>query len=200
MVPRLSTALFHDILSTDETVAVRGKARQFAEQHVSPAAAVLNGATESPDVFPRDLFRRMGSEGLFAIPFGKEVGGSRLEYPAMAACSAVEELAYYSNSVAAIFDVHCILAGQSLAGASDELRSRYLPPLISGEAVASFATSEPGASSDLSPNGLQTRIRGVAGELLIRGRKRWITNAPVADFLIVLCGVLWHLTRCRRDE
>jgi len=72
----------------------------------------------------------------------------------------LEELAYVSSSVAATYDVHCILAGNALAFGSSALKDRWLRPLVAGDVVGAFATTEPGASSDLSVDALQTETSG----------------------------------------
>ena len=99
----------------------------------------------------------------------------------------IEELAYHSNSVAAIVDVHCILAGHALKHASPELQRRYLAPLLAGDKIGSFATTEPDASTDLSVNAMQTIARRDGERYVVNGRKRYITNSPVADFVVLLC-------------
>jgi alkylation response protein AidB-like acyl-CoA dehydrogenase len=62
-----------------------------------------------------------------------------------------------------------------------------LPGLISGESVFAFATTEPDASSDLSPASMKTVARRVDGGFRVSGRKRWITNSIVADWACILC-------------
>ncbi len=129
----------------------------------------------------------MADAGLFRIPFRAEVGGRGLQYAATATAIMIEELAYHSNSVAAIVDVHCILAGHALEYASPDLQRRYLAPLLAGEKIGSFATTEPDASTDLSVKGMQTVASPGAGGFATSGRKRFISNAPVADFVVLLC-------------
>lgn len=180
--------LYHDLLMPEETQAVRDEVRAFADLHVAPVAWEIGQNEEAVANFPRDLFRKMADAGLFRIPFGKDVGGRGLRYPAAATAVMIEELAYHSNSVAAIVDVHCILAGHALEHASPALQARYLAPLLSGEKIGSFATTEPNASTDLSVNAMETvATRAGNGHYLINGRKRFITNGPVADFVVLLC-------------
>jgi alkylation response protein AidB-like acyl-CoA dehydrogenase len=132
------------------------------------------------------VFQGLADAGLFRIPFAADVDGDGLGYPATATATTVEELAYYSNSIAAIFDVHCILAGNAVAQGTSEQRERWLRPLVAGELVGSFATSEPGASSDLSPQAVMTEAVRDGDEWILRGRKRWITNSVAAAFVVVL--------------
>src|SRR5438034_637708 len=109
---RYSDKLYHDMISTPETLEIRQEIRAFAKDHILPEAARLANGEESVDLFPRELFAKMGKSGLFAIPFAAEHGGRGLSYPSSGTVAAIEEMAYYSNAVAAIFDVHCILAGK----------------------------------------------------------------------------------------
>jgi butyryl-CoA dehydrogenase len=185
-VRRTADELFHDTISPPDVREVRAQVRRTAEEQLRPLADRIAHGDEVVDGFPRDAFDRMAEAGLFRIPFaGPE--GAGLSHPATATAVAVEELAYVSNSLAAIFDVHCILAGHALGAASDELRARWLPPLVAGEVVGAFATTEPDASTDLGPEAVQTVAEEDGADLVVRGRKRFITNAPVADFVITLC-------------
>jgi butyryl-CoA dehydrogenase len=184
-INRYQDNLYHDLNTPEEVLAVRQEVRRFADEHVAPVAYSIGHTEESVAAFPRDLFAKMASAGLFRIPFAAEVGGRGLKYPATAVM--IEELAYHSNSVAAIVDVHCILAGNALKHGSDLITLRYLRPVLSGEKIGSFATTEPDASTDLSVDAMRTVATRTEDGYLVSGRKRYITNAPVADFVVLLC-------------
>jgi len=183
---RQAGRLYHDLLSSRETQEIRERVRRFADDVVAPAAGRIATGDEVDDGFPADIFEAMAREGLFEIAFPSEAGGLGLDRPASATAAAIEELAYYSNSVAAIYDVHCVLAGTGLNQGSPEQRRQWLGPLIRGEIVGAFATSEPGSSSDLSPQSVQTVGTRTEAGWRLNGRKRWITNAPAADVILVL--------------
>ncbi len=183
---RLQPRLYTDLLTPDETRNIRAEVRAFADQYVAPVAWEIGHREESAAHFPRALFRQMADAGLFRIPFAQSVGGRGLRYPAAATAVMIEELAYHSNSVAAIVDVHCILAGHALEHAAQQLQARYLAPLLTGAKIGSFATTEPDASTDLDARVMQTHAQGGAEGYVIHGRKRFITNAPVADFVVLL--------------
>lgn len=195
--PRLADRLYHDDLVPEETRAARAEVRAFAEKHVSPIARDIGQRDEDRSAFPFELIATMGQEGLLALPFTDTDGGRGLTHPATATAVAIEELGYISSSVAAIFDVHCILAGHALTHGSPELREAYLRPLLAGEKVAAFATTEPDASTDLSPAALRTVARPDGDDWIVDGRKLFITNSPVADFVVLLCrtstGVLTEI-------
>jgi alkylation response protein AidB-like acyl-CoA dehydrogenase len=191
---RQADRLYHDLLSPDEVKRVRSQVRAAAESTIAPIAARIAGADERLHGFPRDAFESMADEGLFRIPFDRSVGGDGLSHRATCTAVAVEELAYFSNSVAAIYDVHCILAGNALDQGNDAQRDRWLRPIVAGDIVGSFATSEPGASSDLSPSAVQTVASPDGDGWLLNGRKRWITNSVVAGVVVVLARTDTTLT------
>lgn len=187
-VPRHSDRLFNDLLLPGETLRIRKDVRQFADDVVRPVAHRLNTTPESRESFPHDLFKAMADAGLYKIPFAADVGGLGLEFPTLATVTVLEELGYFSPSLAsALYDGQAILVGQTLNRAGSFLRNLYLPKLVRGEFVGSFATSEPAASTDLSPGQMQTVAAKVAGGYSISGKKRWITNSVVADYIAVLC-------------
>ena len=196
LAERKMDSLYHDLMLPEETQEIRRKVREFADRVVAPRSYEIATLEESIENFPRDVFDAMAEEGLFKIPFPKEYGGMGLKYPTCATAVAIEELAYHSNSIAAIFDVQCILSGNALMYASEELRQRYLVPMISGDKIGSFATTEPDASSDLSIKAMKTEgVKKGDDAYVINGRKRFITNGPVADYVCVLIKVEDKMTK-----
>lgn len=184
---RYQDSLYHDLGLPAETQAVRKDVRAFADAHVAPVAYAIGHTEESVASFPHALMQKMARANLFKIPFAAEVGGRALQHPATATAVMIEELAYHSNSVAAIVDVNCILAGNALKHGSDYLKQTYLAPLLNGEKIGSFATTEPDASTDLSVSAMRTIATRSETGYSVTGRKRFISNAPVADFVVLLC-------------
>ncbi|MFG2953593.1 acyl-CoA dehydrogenase family protein [Streptomyces sp. NPDC048291] len=183
---RQSDRLYHELLAPKETQSVRAAVRRIAEHEVAPHAAAIAGGDERTDGFPRQVFDALATAGVFRIPFAGEVGGDGLTHPASATAAAIEELAYFSSSVAAVFDVHCILAGNALRQGTEEQRQRWLRKVAEGTVVGAFATTEPDASSDLSPEAIQTEAVRTETGWVLNGHKRWISNSPVAGFVVVL--------------
>ncbi len=185
---RQSIALGSDSLLPAEVVEVRAQARQFADDVLRPLAHELNTTPETRDGFRHDVFDAIARAGLFKAPFAADVGGRGLAFPTLATMTIIEELAYYAPGVAsAMYDAHALLVGKVLDGAQPNLRQHYLPRLIRGEFLGSFATSEPEASTDLSVDSIRTTATPVEGGWRVDGRKRWITNAPAADHILLLC-------------
>src|SRR6201998_986652 len=144
---RTSDQLSDDRLVPQETVNIRAEARDFAATVLAPRAAELNSAEESKAAFPRDILGAMAAAGVYTIPVRYDVGRLRLQYPMLAAATVLEELAYYTPGVAsALYDGQALLVGRTLDKAPPPVRNEFLPRLIRGEIVGSFATSEPDAS------------------------------------------------------
>jgi butyryl-CoA dehydrogenase len=185
---RRADGLFSDVLLPAETLGIRQQVRDFARRELAPRAYALNTTPEDRSTFPREVLAAMAAEGVLGIPFPSDVGGRGLRFPTLAVMTLLEEVAYYSAGVAsALIDAQLLLVGQTLERAGGPLRERWLPPLLRGEIVAAFATSEPQASTDLSPGAMLTTADRAEGGWRINGRKRWITNAVAADIILVLC-------------
>ncbi|MFF8381420.1 acyl-CoA dehydrogenase family protein [Streptomyces sp. NPDC015661] len=183
---RQADRLYHELLAPQETQDIRAQVRALAEKAVAPHAATIANGDERTDGFPRQVFDDLAAAGVYRIPFPAEVGGTGLQHPATATAAAIEELAYCSSSVAAVFDVHCILAGNALNQGTDAQRQRWLRKVTDGSVVGAFATTEPDASSDLSPQAVQTVAARTDSGWVLNGRKRWISNSPVAGFVVTL--------------
>jgi alkylation response protein AidB-like acyl-CoA dehydrogenase len=185
-VPRTQDRLFHDVFMPEEIRAVRAEIRAFAGKVVEPVAYEIGQQEEKKENFPRQVFHALAEAGIYKIPFPEQWGGKGLRYPSLATCVALEELAYVSDSIASIIDVHCILAGHALMYGSDRIKKEFLQPSISGKKIGCFATTEPVASSDLSVHSLQTKAEKKGDKWIVNGQKRFITNACVADFVAAL--------------
>lgn len=193
-INRMQDKLYHDLLLPEETQEIRTKAREFADRVVAPRAYEIATTPESQESFAWDVFNALAEEDFFKIPYPSEVGGLGLNYPCCATVATLEELAYASNSMAAVYDVHCILAGHALEYGSDYIKENYLKPMTEAKKIGCFATTEPKASSDLSPNSVLTTGVRKGTKFIVNGQKRFITNACVADFVTALVNIEGKLT------
>lgn len=185
-VVRTQQHMTHDLWLPDEVVSIREQARSAAERHIAPVAREIDATQESRTSFPWKSFQGLADEGMFGVPFGTP-HGQGLSHRNLATCTVTEEIAYHSSSMAGVYDGQCILVPQALSFATEELQSALIPGLTSGNMVFSFATTEPDASSDLSPEAMCTTAEELTGGFVVNGRKRWITNSVVADWVTVLC-------------
>ncbi|BBY64858.1 acyl-CoA dehydrogenase family protein [Mycolicibacterium helvum] len=182
---RTQDHMSHDVFLPNETVEVRARARESVARHLAPVAREIGSQQESVDSFPWQAFRGLASDGLFAVPFGPQHGAG-LEYPMLGTCTVAEEIAYESSSIAGVYDGQCILVPATLRHASTRLHDMLVPDLVSGKQAFAFATTEPETSSDLTAERLGTFAEETDGGFIVNGRKRWITNSVVANWVSML--------------
>ncbi|MFG1902203.1 acyl-CoA dehydrogenase family protein [Micromonospora carbonacea] len=161
-----------DFRLTEEQEALRSSVRDFAREVVAPVIA----EHYEKHTFPYEVIRQMGKMGLFGLPFPEEHGGMGGDYFAL--CLALEELARVDSSVAITLEAAVSLGAMPIFRfGTAEQQERWLPRLLSGEALAGFGLTEPGTGSDAG--GTQTRavLDESTGEWVINGSKAFITNS-----------------------
>ena len=171
-----------EVVSDQDFAYILAQTRDFVRTAVVPREQEIMADNRVPDDI-RDQAKKMGLFG-YAIP--QEWGGLGLNVAQDVELAM--ELGYTSLALRSMFGTNNGIAGQVLVGfGTDEQKARWLEGMASGEVVASFALTEPGAGSN--PSGLRTKaIRDVSGDdeaWLISGQKRFITNAPVAQLFVV---------------
>ena len=158
--------------------ALRNAVRDFAQTEIAPRASQI----DKTDLFPADLWQKMGALGVLGITVSEEYGGAGMGY--LAHMIAMEEISRASASVGLSYGAHSNLCvNQIKRNGTPEQRQKYLPKLITGEHVGALAMSEPGAGSDVISMKLKAEDKG--GYYLLNGTKMWITNGPDADTLVV---------------
>jgi acyl-CoA dehydrogenase len=165
-------------VSDEDFQEILAQTRQFVRTVVVPREQEILDDDRVPDDL-RDQAKKMGLFG-YAIP--QQWGGLGLNLTQDVELAM--ELGYTSLALRSMFGTNNGIAGQVLVGfGTDEQRSRWLESIASGDVVASFALTEPGAGSN--PAGLKTKAVRDGSDWVISGQKRFITNAPVADLFVV---------------
>ena len=163
---------------TAEQEEFRKTVARFVDGEVVPAAEAVDDRAE----FPTALFRRLGELGYLGLRYPEAYGGADADM--VTYCLFAEELARGSLSLAAVGAMQSLMGTHFIYTYGGEaLRQRYLVPALRGQLVATFALTEPDAGSDLAS--ITTRAERRGDGWVLRGRKTWVTNAPVADVLTV---------------
>jgi acyl-CoA dehydrogenase len=166
-----------DFQLSEEQKALIDTARRFTREQIIPVAAECDRDSR----FPMDVFKRAWEIGLVNTTCPAEYGGAALGELENALVS--EELAYGCSGIQTSILANVLaLTPIKLAG-NEEQKKKYLGLLTSEPIMASYATSEPGAGSDVA--GLTTRFTQHGDEYVLTGQKCWITNASYARFYIV---------------
>ena len=162
--------------------ALRDSVASFCAREISPMAEQVDRS----NVFPRDLWPKLGELGVLGMTVTEAYGGVDLGY--LAHTVVMEEISRASGAVGLSYGAHSNLCVNQLARfGTDEQKQAYLPNLISGEYVGALAMSEHNSGSDVVSMGLRALEDG--DDYVLNGGKMWITNGPQADVLVVYATV-----------
>lgn len=165
--------------SLDTTqIAFKEALRRYLQSEVAPIVD-RHEADKAP--VPRSVVAAMRDFGLVGGLLSEEDGGFGLSMTTYG--MLISEAARVWPSLRSMLSVSNLAASVLADNGSPELRQKYLPRMLSGEAIACFALSEPNTGSDAA--NLQTRAMRTASGWRINGRKIYITNGPVCDLGIV---------------
>lgn len=157
---------------------IQATVRDYVRDRLVP----LTMQIERDDAVPDEILQEMKDLGLFSIPFPEEYGGGG--FGELGYCVALEALGRVNAGISNIIGGHCSLSGMAIALAgSDDLKSRYLPAMSSGEKLGAFALTEPNAGSDAAH--IQTIAARDGDEYVLTGSKLWVSNGPMANLYTV---------------
>ena len=167
-----------DFSLTEEQKALRDMDRDFAKNEIIPKSAHHDETGE----YPMDILRKAWEIGLMNLHIEERFGG-----PEMSDLDEViiaEELNYGCSGVATAILANNLALAPVLVGASDELKRKFVEPMVSEFKLCAYAVTEPGAGSDVA--GIRTTAIRKGDDYVINGSKQWITNAGVSDWMFVL--------------
>jgi glutaryl-CoA dehydrogenase len=163
---------------SDEERMVRDAAAAYAREKLAPR--VLDAFRH--ETMDPSIFREMGERGLLGATIPPEYGGAGLNYVSYGLIA--REIERIDSGYRSMLSVQSSLVMVPIFSfGSEAQRQRFLPTLASGEAIGCFGLTEPDHGSD--PNSMAARAKKVPGGYALTGNKTWITNAPIADVLIV---------------
>jgi alkylation response protein AidB-like acyl-CoA dehydrogenase len=162
----------------DEHRMIRKTVREFCETEIEPVAQEI----EDEHRFPEELFAELADLDMMGVPIAEEyggLGGDQLMYALVC-----EELGRVSGSVGLSYAAHVSLGAKPIELFGTEAqKERWLRPLAAGDGMGAWALTEPGSGSDASD--MDTTARKDGDEWVLDGTKQFITNANVANSVLV---------------
>jgi alkylation response protein AidB-like acyl-CoA dehydrogenase len=163
---------------TEEHVLFQKAIRSFAEKEIAP----LVDEAEETNIFPKQLFKKMGALGYLCPRYPIELGGGGGDK--IMDIIMAEELNRVNAGIAASLMVQSGLSTQPIYRyGSEEQKEKFLMPAIKGEKIAAFALTEPDAGSDAAS--IKTRASRDDDHYVLNGTKIFTTNGPICDFATV---------------
>lgn len=163
---------------TEDQLAIQEAARKFTADRITPFAAEW----DEKHIFPRDTIKEAADLGFAAIYVSEESGGiglGRLE-----AALIMEAMAYGCPSTSAFISIHNMAAWMIDSFASNDLKARYLPDLVTMDKIASYCLTEPGSGSDAAA--LKTRAVLDGDHYVVNGSKQFISGAGANDVYVTM--------------
>ncbi len=163
-------------LSEDER-AIRDAAHAFCQEKLFPRVLMANRREH----FDREIMNEFGEMGFLGATL-EGYGCAGVNYVSYGLIS--REVERVDSGYRSAFSVQSSLVMYPIhAFGSEAQKEKYLPKLRTGEYVGCFGLTEPDAGSD--PASMRTKAKAVDGGFILNGSKTWITNAPIADVLVV---------------
>src|SRR5438067_11109462 len=162
---------------TDEQKALRELAHDFAEREIRPKEREY----DENSTHPADVLAKAHELGLMNVHIPEAYGG--LELGAFEGLLVGEELCWGCSGIGTAIAANGLGHGPVIVAGTEEQKREWLPPLVEGPLLTSFALTEPNAGSDVS--GIQTTAVRKGDEYVINGSKMFITNAGHAAWVVV---------------
>jgi acyl-CoA dehydrogenase len=164
---------------SEEQQQIRDEITRFAENEIVPVAEEY----DVEEKYPHEVVDKASEMGLTGAYIPMEYGGAG--YSILDTAIITEELFSYDPGIALSIVSTSFGCEAIMNFGTEDQKERFLEPVAMGESISGAAISEPDTGSDVSS--VSTRAEKDGDEWVINGNKMWITNATVADFLVVLC-------------
>lgn len=176
-----------DFTFSEEQEQVRDMVRKFCANEMAP----LVDEAEETERFPREMFKKWGELGLLGVRYPAEDGGAGMDK--ISDCLIREEMSYVSQAFSSSWSAHSHLGIWPIWRAGTEAqKERFFRPALAGDKIAAFGLSEPDVGSNI--RALKTRAEKVDGGWKLNGSKMYITNSPIADFIMLAARTSPDLT------
>ena len=164
---------------TEEQIAVRDAARDFAQNILKPGVI----ARDNEQRFPKEEITQLAELGFMGMMVSPEYGGSGMD--TLSYVLAIEEISKVDASTSVCMSVNNSLVCWGLEKyCTEDQKQKFLVPLATGEKIGAFCLSEPEAGSDATSQ--RTTAIDMGDHYLVNGTKNWITNGGTASTYLVM--------------
>ena len=167
-----------DFQLTEEQTLIQDMARNFAATELAP----YSSKWDEEKFLDRDVFKRAAELGFLGIYTGEDHGGTALSR--LDSALVFEQLAAGDVSHTAMMTIHNMATWMIDRYGDDSVRAKYVPRLVTGELIASYCLTEPGAGSDAAS--LTTRAIREGDDYVLNGTKTFISGAGWSDVYVVM--------------
>ena len=174
-------ALKEPFYLTDDQRMVRDLARKVAREKIAPVASQYDEA----ESYPAEIMKLLADQGLFGVWIPEAYGGT--DMGALAVALVAEEIAWACAATATNWGATPLGGYPILLAGSEEQKARYLPRLATGDILAAYSLSEPGAGSDAAS--LQTTAVRKGDRYILNGSKLWCSNGSNAGVITLFATV-----------
>jgi alkylation response protein AidB-like acyl-CoA dehydrogenase len=165
--------------SNNHQVMVGQMARDFAEKNIRPYVMEWDEA----QIFPVDLFKKLGELGMMGVLVPEEYGGSGFGY--FEYVTVIVEIAKVCGSIGLSVAAHnSLCTGHILAFGTEEQKHKWLPKLASAEWIGAWGLTEANTGSDAM--GMETTAVLDGDHYIVNGSKNWITHGKSGDVAVVM--------------
>ena len=164
---------------TENQKLIAESIRKFGEQHIRPKMMEW----DEDQIFPIELFRKLGEQGFMGVLIPSEYGGSGLGY--FEYVTVISEIARICGSIGLSVAAHnSLCSGHIMMFANEEQKKKYLPKLATAEWIGAWGLTEANTGSDSMR--MQTVAKEDGDYYIINGSKNWITHGISGDVAVVL--------------
>ncbi len=169
----------YNAVQNEHMAMIRDSAREFAKNYIKPSIMEW----DEDQIFPVELFKKMGSYGFMGILVPEEYGGAGLSYQEY--ITILDEISQVCGSIGLSVAAHnSLCTNHILSFANENQKKKYLPKLASAEWIGAWGLTETGSGSDAG--GMMTTGVKDGDYWIINGSKTFITHAISGDIAVVM--------------
>ena len=165
---------------TDKQLSLKGAVKEFCEKEFNPDLAL---ELDKKEEFPMELYKKSAKQGFSSLFIPLQYGGGGQGY--LAACLAMEEMCRADSSLGLASMIGTFGSDLIILNGTEQQKTKYLSLLCHGDLISAAAFTEPKRGSNITT--VDTTATKHGDKWRINGTKTLITNAPIADCIIVLC-------------